>query len=233
MSSPSGDANPTSEATAPGVSGGFADDEPTTAVTADIVLFAYRDGILHVLLVERGWPPFQGCRALPGGFKEPHEGPETAAHRELEEETGLTSASLRLVGAYGDPGRDPRGPVTTIAYATLLNTMPTPVAGDDARAAEWTSIYEVLGNPGSVAFDHHRIILDALALVYARQHRENERRGLLAEIAELTNALRETDAHIDLIERERDDAFADADHWREQAGEPAPSAKTENGEVPA
>ncbi|HEX3780699.1 MAG TPA: hypothetical protein VHX38_13615 [Pseudonocardiaceae bacterium] len=37
-------------------------------------------------------------------------------------------------------------------------------------------------------------------------------------VAELTARLREADAYIAVVEHERDDALADADHWREQAG---------------
>ncbi|TCP56984.1 8-oxo-dGTP diphosphatase [Tamaricihabitans halophyticus] len=137
-------------------------DEPTTAVTADVVVFAVRpqDQTTHVLLVQRDGDPFAGCWALPGGFKENGESPATAAARELAEETGLTDVDLMQVGAYGDPGRDPRGDVVTIAYTTVLDGMPAPTAGDDAQAAQWVAI-DTAVNPNAVAFDHHHIIRDA------------------------------------------------------------------------
>ena len=72
---------------------------------------------LHVLLVRRGVPPFEGMWAIPGGFKRPDESLDEAAARELLEETGVDGASLlRQFSAYGDPERDPRMNVVTIAY---------------------------------------------------------------------------------------------------------------------
>lgn len=223
MANSSTDTNPTTGSV-------FAEDEPTTAVTVDLALFAYRGGVLHVLLVQRGWPPYQGCWALPGGFKEPDEGLDAAAHRELFEETRVNGVTLRQVRAYGDPGRDPRGPVVTVAFTALLNIMPTPVAGDDARAARWTPLIEVLAERDSVAFDHRQIILDSWVSLNAEQHRNTERAGLLAEIERLTDALREADAHLDIMEHERDTALADADRMRAQADEHQPSGETPRGE---
>ena len=36
-------------------------------VTADVVIFAIRERALSVLLIERGFPPFKGSWAIPGG----------------------------------------------------------------------------------------------------------------------------------------------------------------------
>ena len=94
---------------------------PAFAVTVDIVVLTLVEGRLHVLLVRRGIPPFEGMWAIPGGFKRPDESLDDAAQRELLEETGVDGASLlRQFGAYGDPGRDPRMNVVTIAYLAVL-----------------------------------------------------------------------------------------------------------------
>ena len=85
-----------------------------------------------------------------------------AAHRELREETGLAVGSLRLVGVYADPGRDPRGRFVSFAYAALMDGLREPVAGDDAKAAHWMPVNEALTSPWLFAFDHQQIIHDAL-----------------------------------------------------------------------
>jgi 8-oxo-dGTP diphosphatase len=142
----------------------FTYEYPRPAVTVDIVLFTVRGGELSVLLVRRGNPPFKGAWALPGGFVDPGESLEHAARRELEEETGVTGMPLHQLGAFGDPGRDPRGPTVSIAYTAFLNAPPRAVAGDDAADAQWLplSILAVDGGrpkaAGRMAFDHLKIL---------------------------------------------------------------------------
>lgn len=124
----------------------------------------------RVLLVRRGNEPFAGCWALPGGFVDAGEPLEGAAVRELAEETGLVldRADLRQVAAYGDPGRDPRrGRVVTVAYAVEVSAevaAAQAVAGaDDAAHAEWVDPAAACAE--GLAFDHDRILADALALL--------------------------------------------------------------------
>src|SRR6266508_5907750 len=100
---------------------------------------------LHMLLVRRGVPPFEGMWAIPGGFKRPTETLDEAAKRELLEETGIDGASLlRQFGAYGDPERDPRLNVVTIAYLAVLRQVRGIVAGTDAAAAALIPVSEAL-----------------------------------------------------------------------------------------
>lgn len=141
-------------------------------LTADVVLLAYRDdGALCVLLIRRGWPPFEGCWALPGGHVDPAEDTETAAARELLEETGLAAPELALVGAYAAPGRDPRGRYVTFAYtATLSGRPPVPVAGDDATEACWWPVSELRRTPQHVAFDHFQILIAAVQHAISKEH---------------------------------------------------------------
>jgi 8-oxo-dGTP diphosphatase len=137
---------------------------PAIILTADVVLFARSGGSLHVLLIERGWPPFKGCWALPGGYVEPGERFLAAARRELTEETCLTApVHLRQVGIYDAPERDPRGRVVTVAYTAVLPVMTAPTAGDDARAARWVPVRDLVFD--GLAFDHGEIVSAALALV--------------------------------------------------------------------
>lgn len=110
---------------------------PRPAVTCDCVVFTMRADDLAVLLVRRKEEPFRGLWALPGGFVNENERLERAAARELAEETGITGVKLEQIGAFGDPGRDPRGHTITIAYMTFLVAEAAITAGDDAAAVEW------------------------------------------------------------------------------------------------
>jgi 8-oxo-dGTP diphosphatase len=128
---------------------------PTALVTADIVIFTVRGGHLEILLIERGGEPFRGCWALPGGFVEHDEDIDVAACRELEEETGVKGLALEQLRAFGEPNRDPRGRVVTIAYYTLVPAgQLAPRAADDAARAEWFDADKL----PSLAFDHAGIV---------------------------------------------------------------------------
>lgn len=110
---------------------------PRPAVACDVVAFTMRGNDLRVLLIQRKDAPFKGLWALPGGFVNENEPLERAAARELNEETGMSGVRLEQLGAFGDPGRDPRGHTISIVYMTLLLTEGNVTAGDDASAAEW------------------------------------------------------------------------------------------------
>ena len=111
-----------------------------------------------VVLIRRGSGPFEGQWALPGGFVEVGETVEEAAVREAAEETGLAVELARLVGVYSDPGRDPRGHNVSVAFLAR-------VLGGQLSASTDAAEVSVL-DPGAVdlAFDHRRIIDDALSL---------------------------------------------------------------------
>jgi 8-oxo-dGTP diphosphatase len=139
---------------------------PPFAVTVDIVIMTMSDGRLHVLLVRRGVAPFKGMWAIPGGFKRPAETLDEAAKRELAQETGVDSASLLTqFGAYGDPGRDPRMNVVTVAYLAVLRDLGAVVAGSDAAAAALIPVSEALNGKIALAFDHAQIVRDAVERV--------------------------------------------------------------------
>jgi 8-oxo-dGTP diphosphatase len=139
---------------------------PAFAVTVDVVILTMSDGRLHVLLVRRGEEPFEGMWAIPGGFKRPKETLDEAAKRELVEETGVDAASLLTqFGAYGDPGRDPRMNVVTVAYLAVLRDVGAVVAGTDAAEAALVPMADVLEGRVELAFDHPQIAHDALERV--------------------------------------------------------------------
>jgi 8-oxo-dGTP diphosphatase len=124
-------------------------------LTVDIVVFTVTEQKLKVLLIKRGIPPFRGQYALPGGFVLDNETLDAAALRELSEETGTENAYLEQLYTFGDPKRDPRGRVVTVAYYALVPAGKSPLlAGTDAASAGW---FPVDGLP-ALAFDHGRII---------------------------------------------------------------------------
>lgn len=137
------------------------DPAETTRLTADVIAFTEHAGVPHVLLIRRAHEPYAGRWALPGGHVDPHETTQSAAARELAEETGIDAATLHPIGTYTTPGRDPRGRYITTAYRTDLPGLPTPVADDDAAAADWVPLPAALAT--ELAFDHGRILRDALA----------------------------------------------------------------------
>jgi 8-oxo-dGTP diphosphatase len=138
-------------------------------LTVDLAILTVRENQLHVLVVERGNKPFQGQEALPGGFLRDGEDLLTAAKRELGEETGLRGEDLHLeqLATYGDPDRDPRGRVVSVAYVAFAPDLPIPSAGSDAKAARWAPADVV---KDSLAFDHDDIL--AAAVERARERLE-------------------------------------------------------------
>ena len=136
----------------------------TPLLTVDCVVFNHG----RVLLIERGFPPFKGMFALPGGFVDEGESVESACVRELEEETGvvLPLEELELVGVYSEQGRDPRGPTVTVAYRAEVLGVIDLKAGDDARSACFVNDWE----SRELAFDHKKIISDASMLIKSMKH---------------------------------------------------------------
>jgi len=128
-------------------------------VTVDIVIFSIRTRELQVLLVKRGVPPFQGEYAIPGGFLRADESLEAAAKRELHEETSVRDVYLEQLYSFGDPARDPRGRVVTVAYYALVSSDHLDLtAGADAAEAKWVAVERL----PRLAFDHGTIVAYAL-----------------------------------------------------------------------
>ena len=138
-------------------------DYPRPALTVDIVLFHRRGDRFEVLLIKRSREPFKGRWAFPGGFVDENESLEDAAARELKEETGLTGIRLKQIGAYGDPGRDPRGHTVSVVFASLLDERAPVKAADDALDAAWHSALA----PPTLAFDHEKILSAATKRIQA------------------------------------------------------------------
>jgi 8-oxo-dGTP diphosphatase len=140
---------------------------PHPAVTTDCVIFGFDGARLQVLLVERGIEPYKGHWAFPGGFLKMDETAEQGARRELQEETGLTTAYIEQLQAFSDVNRDPRERVITIAFYALVNITEVK-GGDDAADARWFP----LGELPLLAFDHDHILRVALRRLKEQIHFE-------------------------------------------------------------
>lgn len=147
----------------------YTSEHPIFSVTVDLVILTIRDGDLAVLVVQRGSEPFAGRWALPGGFVEPDETLVEAARRELEEETSVRVEEARLeqLASYGDPDRDPRGRVVSVAWLAVVPQGTDPTAGSDASEAQWRPVDGLLGDT-DLAFDHHLILADGVERARAK-----------------------------------------------------------------
>lgn len=147
----------------------YTSEYPIFSVTVDVVCLTVRDESFQVLLVERGEEPFAGRLAFPGGFVGIDEDLATAAHRELEEETGIEAPRfLDQLRTYGAPGRDPRGRTVTVAHLAIAPDLPDAVGGSDAAAADWHEVEPLLRKPKTLAFDHGTILADAVERARSR-----------------------------------------------------------------
>ena len=130
---------------------------PHMAVAADVAVF---DDARRILLVQRGRAPYKDQWALPGGYVEIDERIESAARRELSEETGLAPAALKFVGFFDAVDRDPRERTVTFVFYAFCTE--DPHAGDDAANARWFTLDAL----PPLAFDHSELITAAVTAAF-------------------------------------------------------------------
>ena len=170
------------------------------SVTADIVIFTLDSSDeLNILLIKRGGFPYKDCWAIPGGFLEAgKESIDDAAARELKTETNIDNVYLKQLYTFGDPGRDPRTTVLSVAYTALVPKHKLNIkAGDDAKEAKLFTIkYDVNGiiftngnkviTESDLAFDHAEIIKMAITRLRNRIDYEDDAFNLLKDKNEFT-----------------------------------------------
>jgi 8-oxo-dGTP diphosphatase len=129
---------------------------PRPAVTVDCAIFCESKNQFYVLLIQRANDPFRECWAFPGGFVDMDEDLDTAAYRELKEETGFEGLNLEQFKTYGAVDRDPRGRTVSVVYVGKMEADELPIVKgeDDALKASWIPINQL----PSLAFDHDVII---------------------------------------------------------------------------
>lgn len=91
---------------------------PRPSVAVDVVVLTVKDGALFVALYERKG---EGTYALPGGFVGIDESLDDAARRLLRDKAGFEGVFFEQLYTFGDPRRDERGRVITVAYVALLS----------------------------------------------------------------------------------------------------------------
>lgn len=131
---------------------------PPFAVTADLVILTVRPPQTQVLVVQREQEPFAGRWALPGGFVKPNQSLIEAARFKLQDKTGLALSSTHLeqLATFGEPKRDPRMRVISVAWLALVADPQEPVAGTESVDAAWVDVQSL--KPGALAFDHGAIL---------------------------------------------------------------------------
>ncbi|MCB2207174.1 MAG: NUDIX hydrolase [Bacteroidetes bacterium] len=127
---------------------------PRPALTVDIAIFREGKDDHEILLIKRKNNPFKGMWALPGGFVDMDETVETAASRELFEETSLSGIHLEQFHVFSEVDRDPRGRTVSVVFTGLLKDDQEAKAKDDAKEARWFDLEKL----PELAFDHRKII---------------------------------------------------------------------------
>lgn len=133
-------------------------DFPPFAVTTDLVMLTVRPPRFEVLLVRRAADPFAGAWALPGGFVAPDHSLLDAARAKLVDKTGVAvdETHLEQIASFGQPNRDPRMRVVSVAWLALLADPPEPIAGTDTDEAAWVDLGDI--DTDALAFDHATIL---------------------------------------------------------------------------
>jgi 8-oxo-dGTP diphosphatase len=145
-------------------------------VAVDTVLFAIHETRLQTYLVELRRGPSRGRWAFPGGLVRRGEMLDDAARRELHESTGLRGTYLEQLFTFGDPSRDPRAHVVSVAYMALIPSADAVKAPCDKYAnGRW---YEVTRLP-ELAYDHSLIAAYALKRLKSKIEYSNIAMALL------------------------------------------------------
>jgi 8-oxo-dGTP diphosphatase len=145
---------------------------PHPSVSVDVALVTVDGGALKAVLICRGEHPALGKWSLPGGFVGMRESLDEAAARVLQTKVGIKGIFLEQLYTFGEPDRDPRTRVITVAYyalvdANLLARQPledkhmdlvrlkVPWKGERGGPVE---AVDADGKPRPLAFDHAEIL---------------------------------------------------------------------------
>ncbi len=148
----------------------------TPGIATDVVLLTIKHGQLHVLLIERDDEPEKGKWALPGVFVQANESVACAAKRALHDKAHIKDLYLEQLYTFGEPHRDPRGRILSVAYFALvpaekLASLPTkgqvnllaPVhVAWSGEMGGPVSVKGLSGKELQLAFDHSEIIGSAV-----------------------------------------------------------------------
>ena len=127
---------------------------PRPSVTVDSIIIKNNEQGKYILLIQRKHEPCAGLWAIPGGFVDMDELLETAAIRELKEETSVEIDSLTQFYTFDALDRDPRGRTLSVVFYGIIGHNPTIKAQDDAQNVAWFPI----NNLPDLAFDHANVL---------------------------------------------------------------------------
>jgi 8-oxo-dGTP diphosphatase len=135
------------------------------AVTVDLVIFTVNNDMLKIMLIKRAENPFADSWSLPGGFLKVGESLEEAALRVLKEKTGMENVYMEQLYTFGDPDRDPRARVITVAYFALI-PWKNLIQPDSDKVTDlmWVSVDRL----PKLAFDHRAIVEYAVQRLRAK-----------------------------------------------------------------
>lgn len=170
---------------------------PMVSATSTVVLMSGNAEHMEILIAQRTNEPYKNHWSLPGGFvNAEQEDCETAALRELKEETGIdfqlvkypefrfqvpSDITMYQFGAYSDPKTDPRCHVINVGFAILINddnifskikNMIKP--SDDIKDITWLRKDYIWNNNNYLAFNHNKLIADAMRCIDREKSTNND-----------------------------------------------------------
>jgi len=145
-------------------------------VTVDLSIFTVNEEQLKVMLVRRAENPYLGFWSLPGGFLKIGESLDVAAQRVLSEKSGVDDVYMEQLYTFGEPKRDPRSRVITVAYIALIpwQSLPEPES-EKITDLTWASVDAL----PKLAFDHKQILEYAVTRLRAKVSYSNIVHGLM------------------------------------------------------
>lgn len=149
------------------------------AVAVDTVVFTISKGKLMVLMLKIKSGEYEGNWCLPGGLVALKESPESTAIRVLKDKTNIKSGYLEQLYTFGDPNRDVRGQVVSIAYLLLVReTTPFELnVNGNYDEIRWQDIKKL----PKTAFDHRDIITFAVTRLRSKLEYTNVAKIFLAD----------------------------------------------------
>jgi 8-oxo-dGTP diphosphatase len=148
--------------------------KPNAAVAVDVVVFTLRPAACvedswHVLLVRRAEPVYAGKWGLPGVLVQADETFDAAARRALQRKAGLDARDwyLEQLGTFGDPHRDTRGRVVSVAHVALVRSDDLTLApGGGVVDIEWVPVRRVAAE--ALVFDHADMLRVAMDRIQSK-----------------------------------------------------------------
>ncbi|MBI2464659.1 NUDIX hydrolase [Candidatus Shapirobacteria bacterium] len=149
------------------------------AVAVDTTVFTISNGKLMVLMLKIKSGDYSGKWCLPGGLVALKESPESTAIRVLKDKTNIKSGYLEQLYTFGDPNRDSRGQVVSIAYLLLVReTVPFELnASGNYVEIDWQEVEKL----PETAFDHKDIIAFAVTRLQSKLEYSNVAKVFLPE----------------------------------------------------